>query len=259
MKKPFYNVLVVTIGVSVICLSCACFPVRGNGSMLTSEKPVSPFESILVSGSAAINYHESQEYRAVVTVDSNLDEYVRVYTRDGVLVVTTKSGRSYRFTQYTVDVYAPSLNGLTVSGSTRFEAKDKVISPGFRLSISGSGKTKGDFECETFKITISGSGDVSGNIVCNRLEIGVSGSGELSPTGSCNEMDITISGSGTITANEFEARNANVRVSGSARIYIWVLDNLKANVSGSGRVRYKGNPKVEYSGSGSGRLESDGK
>ena len=259
MKKPFYRVLVVVIGAFVTCLSCACLPIMGNGSMITSEKPVSPFESIHVSGSAIVNYHQSREHRAVVTVDSNLDEYVRVYTQGGVLTIGTKKGSNCHFTQYMVDVYAPTLSGLSISGSANFDARDKITSQNFRLGISGSGKIKGAFECDDFAIRVSGSGDVNSHIVCNRFEIAVSGSGEIRPTGSCEDLDITVSGSGTITANEFEARNANIRVSGSGRIYVWVLDNLRANVSGSGRVRYRGNPKVDFGGSGSGRLESDGR
>ena len=258
MKKPLYHVLLAVFVVFLLCFSCACFPIRGNGIMLTSEKLVSSFQSISVSGSAIINYHESRDYRAVVTVDSNLDEYVRVFTKDGVLNVSTKNGRWYRFTQYVVDVYSPSLSGLSVSGSTQFNGRDDITSPSFRLSVSGSGKINGNFECDTFSTRISGSADVLSNIVCNKFDLTVTGSGNISVTGSCNDMDINISGSGTLTANEFEVKNANIRVSGSARIHIWVLDNLKANMSGSGRVRYRGNPKVDYGGSGSARLESDG-
>jgi hypothetical protein len=229
---------------------------NGNGNMVTSEKPVSAFDSIQISGSVAVNYHTSQEYRAVVTVDSNLEEYVRIETRGGVLTIGTKRGH-YRFTNYTVEVYAPSLTGVSISGSVRFEAVDKIAAPSFNLNISGSGKIKGSFENDNFSTRISGSADMDSYIVCGSFRAAIAGSGNIKLSGSANNLDISVSGSGDFAGSEFKANNAVINISGSGRIHIWVLENLKARVSGSGRVRYRGNPKIDYSGSGSGRLESE--
>ncbi|MDR0496526.1 MAG: DUF2807 domain-containing protein [Treponema sp.] len=237
MKKPAFIVIIAIIGISFISISCCSIPKRGNGNLVTSEKPISAFDSIGVSGSVTVNYHASQEYRAVVTVDSNLDEFVEVYTQGGVLKIGTKSG-SYSFTTFIVDVYSPSLSGISVSGSVRFEGMDKIITPTFKLYVSGSGKLKGDFECDTFTTNISGSGDIT-------------------LTGSSNNLDITVSGSGKLTGNEFQTNNTNVRISGSARVHVWVLDNLKVRSSGSARVKYRGNPIIDYSSAGSARLERE--
>ena len=239
MKKPYFIIIVAVIGISAVFISCYSLPhINGNGVMVTSERDVSRFERIQISGSATVNYHASQEYRAVVTVDSNLEEYTRVYTEGDVLKIGTKNGKSYFFTNYTVDVYCPKLSAVSVSGSVRFNGIDKINTSKFTLGVSGSAKINGTYEC-------------------NKFDADISGSSEIAVSGTAKEMSVTISGSVNFSGSEFQTNNANVRVSGSGNINIWVLDYLKARISGSGRVTYRGNPKIDYTGSGSGRLISE--
>jgi len=251
-------VIVAAIGISAVFISCRSLPhIRGNGDMVTSERSVSAFEKMQIIGSVVINYHASQEYRAVVTVDSNLEEYTRVYTEGDTLKIGTKNGKSYSFTKYIVDVYCPKLNAVSVSGSVRFNGMDKISTSTFALGVSGSAKINGAFECENFTARISGSVEIESHIECNKFEVDISGSGEIAVSGAAKETSVSVSGSATFTGNEFQTNNAIIDISGSGSIHIWVLDYLKARVSGSGRVTYRGNPKIDYSGSGSGRLESE--
>jgi hypothetical protein len=258
MKKPDFIIIVTAIGISAALISCHSLThIKGNSAMVTSERAVSPFEKIQISGSAAVNYHASQEYRAVVTVDSNLAEYTRVYTEGDTLIIGTENGKSYSFTNYTVDVYCPKLNAVSVSGSVRFIGMDKINTSTFKLSISGSAKINGTFECDNFSARISGSWDMESRIECNKFDADISGSGKMDVSGTAKEMSISVSGSVIFSGKEFLTGNADVNISGSGNISIWVLDYLKARVSGSGKVRYRGNPKIDYTGSGSGRLESE--
>ena len=232
------------------------FPKRGNGNTVTFEKPVSPFKKIHISGSAIVYFHESREYRAVVTVDSNLEDAVRIYNQNDTLNIGTKRGRYYFFTKYIVDVYCPIISGVSISGSARFEGKDKISTPSFSSSISGFGKIEGSFECDDFSLSVSGSGDININIVCESVKANITGAAKIVLAGNARDLDINVSGSGDFNSSELCTNNAALQISGSAGIQIWVLDNLRATISGSGRVKYRGNPKVDFRGSGSGRLES---
>ena len=230
------------------------FPIKGNGNMVTSEIPVTRFESIHIEGRAVINYYYSQEYRAVITIDSNLEEYVNIYTQDGVLNIKTKRRRNLWSTNYTVNVYAPTLTGLSVAGSTRFDAMDKITSREFRLNVTGHAKVKGTFETKTFSARISGFAEIDGHVECDNFKSSISGFGNMELTGNAAEMDINISGSGNLELNEFKTNNADINISGSGTVHVWVVDKLKARVSGSGRVHHRGNPAVDFSGSGSARI-----
>jgi hypothetical protein len=258
VKIRKFAIILAAIGISAVFTSCrSLIHMKGNGDMVTSERTVSAFEKIQISGSAVVNYYASHEYRAVVTVDSNLEEYTMVYTDGNVLKIGTKNGKSYSFTNYIVDVYCPTLSAVSSSGSVRFNGIDKISASKFTLDASGSAKTSGAFECDNFSARISGSGDIESHIECNKFEADISGSGTITVTGSAKEIGVTISGSGTIAGNEFQTNNAVVNISGSGRIHIWILDYLKAKVSGSGRITYRGNPKIDYTGSGSGRLQNE--
>jgi hypothetical protein len=256
MKKSNIAAMIFIIGFTAICLSCVIFPVIGNGQLSTTEMTVSSFERIGLGGSAEVRFYASQAYKVVVTVDSNLSDYVDIFTRNKELIIRTKNG-NYSFTRFLVDVYCPVLTGVSVSGSGSFTAMDKIVAPSFEVNISGSGKTEGTVECDDFSARISGSGETNYNVICNSLTAYISGSGEITITGVGRDSDIRISGSGDFKGIEFKTNNVSAQISGSGNMNIWVQDYLRANVSGSGSVRYRGNPRIDYSGSGSGRLRAD--
>jgi hypothetical protein len=239
MKIRYFATMVAVILIFAVFISCRSIPrIKGNGNMAAFEKALSSFEKIQVTGSAVVNFRAGQEYRVVVTVDSNLEEYTRVYTEGNVLKIGTKERGSYHFTNFIVDVYCPKLSAVSISGSVRFNGIDEINASIFELVISGNGKINGTFECEEFSAKISGSGQIAAK-------------------GSAKEMNISVSGTGDFYGNAFQTSNAIVDISGSGEMHIWVLEHLEAKVSGSGRITYRGNPKIDFKGSGSGQLKSE--
>ena len=231
MRKIILTVLLIALAISFANAAGA----RGNGNTVTIEKKLPPFERIHIGGTAAVNYHLSNEYRVLVTVDSNLEEHLDIVTNDSRLSVRPKQGQRIFPTEFTVDVYSPSLSGVSLSGDVQFMGKDKISARDLSLRISGSGEIDADIICENFSANISGSG-------------------RISLSGSCNDLALTISGSGNFEGYDFQSNNADVRVSGSSRIDIWALENLKIRMSGSGWLRYRGNPYIDSSSSGSGYI-----
>jgi hypothetical protein len=257
MKKLSIAAVIFLVGFSVTCMSCAIFPIIGNGNLLSTEMNVPSFEKINVSGSAEVRFHASQSQRVVVTVDSNLSGYVDIFTRNKELNIRLKNRGSYSFTRFLVDVYCPVLTGVSVSGSGSFAAMDKITASSFEANISGSGKTEGTVECGNYSANISGSGKIINNVVCDNLTAYISGSGEITITGTGKDSNVRITGSGDFNGIEFKTNNVSAQISGSGNMNIWVLDYLKANVSGSGSVRYRGNPRIDFSGGGSGRIRAE--
>jgi len=208
--------------------------VRGNGNLIESEIAVSSFEKINIYGSVKVSFYENDEYRAVVTVDSNLLEYTDIYTKGNTLNIGTKNG-SFSFTKYEVDVYCPNLTDVSVSGSGSFFANDAISASRIELSISGSGKIEGTMICGNFKAKISGSG-------------------KIAVSGNANEADIDILGSGNFSGSNFTINNADVNIVGSGYADVYVTDYLDVEISGSGRINYWGNPTVNSKVIGSSRI-----
>ena len=237
---------------------------RGDGNVVSSEKTVSEFQKINSVGTANVRFHASDKHRVVVTVDANLYEYVEISTRNGVLHIEIKAKgeqrRRNRFihidkkpTQFVVDVYAPTLSGVSIAGSGSFTAVDKVVAPTFAATVAGSGRISGTFESSNFSGKISGSGSINGTFEGSRFSANISGSGRITAAGASENADVTISGSGSFNGNNFNAKNATVRISGSGIANVCVENSLEARVSGSGNINYCGNPPTVNSNvSGSG-------
>jgi len=230
-KKLLTGIL---IGFTVL-VSCESVPIKGNGNLVSSEKAVSSFEKIHINDNAQVRFHVSQEYRVVVTVDSNLEEYTRIFLRENVLSTGTVHGH-FRFTKYLVDVYCPALIGVSISGSGQFSCEETLIASTFDTHVSGSGKLELTIECDIFTAKIPGSGKITVN-------------------GSSKDSSIEVRGSGKFSGDKFTANNADVLITGSGTVNIGVTDNLNAKITGSGRLYYRGKPPVlEASVSRSGRI-----
>ncbi|MDR0669878.1 MAG: DUF2807 domain-containing protein, partial [Treponema sp.] len=144
--------------VFVCFMSCTTI---GNGNIITDERNLLPFKEIAVSGGTEVRFHAGTEYRAVVTIDSNLNEYFETIVHNEVLIITYKPLRSHSYTKEIVDVYCPGIAGISISGSGRFEAIDKITTPVFKANISGSGTIYGTIECNSISARISGSGEIN--------------------------------------------------------------------------------------------------
>jgi hypothetical protein len=126
------------------------------------------------------------------------------------------------------------------------------------IRISGSGDVTMTNHFENLKdldIKVSGSGDLDLDMEADNVYTRVSGSGNIIMRGKADRLDSGISGSGHIRASELEVRTADLRISGSGSMELYVTDRLTAHVSGSGNVYYSGNPSIDSSVTGSGRVK----
>jgi len=237
MKNLSFISLVLIIGIFSGCVVVVddIVPIRGNGQLMYSEKAASSFDKINIEGSVKVIFHDSQEYRTVVTVDSNLIEYTEIYTTGNTLNIKTKNGH-YSFTKYLVDVYCPVLTNVSVSGSGSFIGSDTINTSTFATNVSGSGKIEGSIECINFNAKITGSGNIA-------------------VSGKARDSYIDISGSGNFSGENFVVNNAEINVSGSGNADVYVTDYLNVNISGAGRINYWGNPIVKSLISGSGKIK----
>jgi len=101
-----------------------------------------------------------------------------------------------------------------------------------------------------------GFGDVRYELTLPRLElIQLTGSGDVTLTGSAAELSVDLEGSGSVDAEELEAQDAVVNLSGSGEVDVAARDSLSVDLSGSGQVTYSGDPSTDVRVSGSGDVE----
>lgn len=231
-----FLVIAFVMGLAVAFSGCSVKSIKGNGNWVTNEKEVSFFDKISFSCQAEVRYHVSDECRVVVTVDENLDEYLEFSTANNELNIQTKRGNNYSFTKCEIEIYAPLLTGVSISGAGRFVSEDIINSPTFTSKISGIGVIKCAFDCDHFIADISGAGD-------------------MSITGTAEDARIKISGAGNFKGAEFKLDDATVSISGSGNATIHAENNLNVNISGVGNVNYHGDPKTNINKSGLGHVK----
>jgi len=206
------------IFVVIALLTTACANVVGNGNITEVEHTLTAFDKIDNSCSAQIRYHKSDEYRAVVTTDSNVQEYVKLVKRHNTLDISfTKPGR-YQIKTLQIDVYCPTLSEISISGAGFFKAVDTIEAKSFVMDISGSGAMDIDVVSTDCEIDISGSGRVSGQIVCQNFTSDISGSGNIALTGSSDKAKINVSGMGNFQGSDFQTGETYVNISGMGNV-----------------------------------------
>lgn len=227
-----YNLALAVLG-SVAFTSCTTI---GNGNIITDERKLPSFNRIMIEGIAEVRFHTSTEYRAVVSIDSNLNEYFQTTVRNEVLIIKYEPSGPFSSTKEIADIYCPNLTDISISGAGRFEAIDTITSPVFKVNISGAGAIYGTIKCEAFSA-------------------GISGTGEINIKGNTQKAEISISGSGDFNAAECIINDCSIEISGSGRADMYVEDTLSGTISGAGRIKYRGKPEINFRNSGSGSVE----
>ena len=236
MKSKIYAIALMT-AVIMLVSNTSCVSRRDAGSNIVStEIAVSSFERINITSNANVRFHWANEHRVVVSINENFVEQLDIRTRGNTLNIGISGRNTNRITRFVVDVYAPYVTNVSISGAGTFMAVDTINVPRFEARVSGAGRIDGIVETTNFVGNISGSGNIS-------------------LAGNTRSANITISSSGNFNSERFFAQNATINVSGSGSVSVYVIESLNARVSGSGIVVYGGDPSnINTQVSGSGRI-----
>ncbi|MBC7901967.1 MAG: DUF2807 domain-containing protein [Gemmatimonadaceae bacterium] len=236
MKKV--NLLLAGIMVVLVVGSVSCKKVVGEGPVVTQQRTVNGFNEITMGMSGNLYYEQDSVVKVEIKAQQNILDVIETVTLNNDLHVRIKSGtRIKSHDPVIIIIRAPTMAGLSVSGSGNLSAIGKVTSPSMKLKISGSGN-----------IFIP-------ELVTNYVESNISGSGNIHVTaGASDQGNARISGSGGIDMQDVVTRAVDSRTSGSGTTRVHAVQSLNVEISGSGSVYYRGNPVVNVKTSGSGKV-----
>ena len=228
--------LVLSVVVSLFLLSCR--KVTGDGPIVNETRSVSGFNSLDVRVGATVYYRQSPVTRVEVSAQQNVLDVLQTYVSNNKLVVKYKDNVWVKSNEMVrVEISAPDINSL-------------------RLSGSGNVYVNGPVTTGALDLDISGSGDVNlTELNTSHLDANISGSGSIRISGgTATEEKLKISGSGSLELENVVASRITTNTSGSGTIKVTANQVLNVTISGSGNVYYKGSPQVNVSVSGSGRV-----
>ncbi len=247
--------------------------VAGDGNVTAEPRSVAAFTRISSRGSMDLEVTVGQPAAVSVTIDRNLQGYVRTEIRGDTLVVDTSrdvrpSGRAV------VKVSLPALAGLELSGSGDAAVQGGSVPADLALSTRGSGDVVYEGVLGTLSVEVDGSGDVSatgpaGDVraelrgsgglryrgKARHVSVRSLGSGDVRLSGSAESLEARTSGSGDIDARNMAVRDAVVVTHGSGDVALLLTGGrLEAEIHGSGDINWWGTgtlERVRTSGSGS--------
>jgi len=212
MRNFFAAIVVVSM-----FASCNKYVIHGEGSLVTSERTVSNFSGIDISGSNNVFISYAPEASVSVKGYDNLVSHYKTEMKDGKLYLHYDESTIITNDNIQVYITMPSFDALSLSGSC--------------------------------SITATGSFDNT-----DALSVSTSGNGEINIEDiSADRYTIHSSGNSNINTLGAKAKTATVEISGSSTVTLSVQDKLDVHISGSGKVSYKGEPaeiNTDISGSG---------
>lgn len=244
MKKTFFATLLLTPMILSAC-SIKVADSEPDGKVMTKTLKVKDFNNINLIGSADVEFSQADTYKVELIATKEGMKGVQTTVKDGVLSISrsnpgkTKNGTiqlKMARSGYKLRISAPSLKGISISGSGEFYAKTPI-------------------KAETFDASVTGSGELHlGKVTADRISVGVSGSGDIEAdvTG-CADVTANVTGSGDIDLDLNKCGTFTASVTGSGDVEAELVDcgDVNASTSGSGDITLKGNAKsVTTSGKG---------
>lgn len=230
----FITVLVISIltigGLVTSCIDA----VRGNGNVVTEDRPVKEFDALRVSGSFEVIIEQGNEESLRIEADENLMEIIETDVRSGTLIIHTEENV----------IRAESLKAYI----TFIDLYDIEISGAVELDCIG------DLAFEDLFIEASGATEIDLDLNTELLEIGLSGSSEIDLSGTASEMTIDASGAAELFAEDLELKTCYLSISGAGSAVVNVSDLLDIDISGAASVKYKGEPRISQRVSGAAKV-----
>jgi hypothetical protein len=214
--------------------------ITGSGNQITETRSISGVNRVELMIDANLEIKQGAQESLVVTGDDNILPRLQTNVVSGKLNIR----------------YQPQVN---VRSSHQLKLVLTVLNlSGLQLSSSGT-VTVGPLSTGNFNLDLTSSCDVTfQDIQAAKITTNISSSGDITIQGVADSLVLHVSSSGNFQAENLEVQVANVTLSSSGNVTLWVVKNLDVNLSSSGNVAYYGNPTITQHTSSSGRLISKG-
>ena len=195
----------------------------GSGPMVKQERKLEAFNTVNNPSTFDITITRSSDYRAVVTADGNLIDYILTEVENGTLTVSIKSGISYSNAHVTITIFTPHLNEVVMKGTGNVTALS-VKEDSFTATCKGTGSFKCDCLLVTKDLILqnSGTGNMDVSYMCqNTVIIKNSGTGNISLSMLQNvtsSMKIQNSGTGAITLKKLSVGDLQLMIRGTGNV-----------------------------------------
>lgn len=200
-------------------------------SLATQAFQAESFNRLKVAGPFEVVLHIGEKTGYELSVPDKYRDEIEMEVVNGTLKVGPKNDHINwnlgRGEDLRLDVYAPTLEAIGISGACKLTA-DGAIKHG--------------------KLDLDLSGACSINLDIDVQQLGLEGSGASSYTlrGHAGEVKVDVSGASKIRAGELQAEVVHIEASGASNIEVHVTEELHVDASGASNIRHRGHPKSVF-------------
>lgn len=210
----------------------------GNGTRSVESRPDQDFAAIDNRDALDLKVEQGDTFSVVVSIDSNLQSFVRTRVEGDTLVVDLSGPVGDTVAGPHVLVTMPLVRAATLSGSGGLSAETFSQDEPVDLVLEGSGN-----------LTFTGAvPSVTGRL---------GGSGDMTLRGTADAVDLRIDGSGNLQARDLTAATGDISVEGSGNVAATVTGPARVTLGGSGDIDLYGGGSIERSSvTGSGAVRT---
>jgi len=211
--RPFAALKLLTF--AALCLGgCHWTGIRGNGHIVTEDRPVQEFTSVEAEGAFDIQWVPGPASCTIKT-DENLLRYVETSMSGGKLRLEW-NGQLHPTHGMKVRLSSASLTGARLTGAVRLTAV-KLSGKGFYLDGTGATRVTVDGAVEELMATLTGASKLDAEeLRVKTAELSISGAGKAEVSAS-DVLKVAISGAGKVTYTGNPAIERHISGAGSIR------------------------------------------
>ena len=210
--------------------------ITGSGNVITESREVSGFNGVSHTGIGRVIITQGDTESLTIQADDNLMEYITSEVKNDTLELGFDE--NVRFDSTSSITFTVGAIGIAEIGST------------------GTGSIELDeLGTKNLHILKTGTGSISiGSLTATDLVVNADGTGKIEIAGTVVEQELDLKGTGNYDAPDLKSQTAQVGVTGTGSVVIWVLDALDVEITGISKVSYYGSPQVTQNITGTGTL-----
>lgn len=225
------------------------------------------FTGIQICNAFRATLVQGDEYKAVVTIDTDYEDYLDVSVVGTVLYVRLRENglkgnlRLLNRKKLLVTITCPELNQIYLTGSSLLTSTDLWTSPMETFTLDLSGASKADnlrIEGSSLKASVEGSSNATVTGDFSTVEVGIGGSSALFLVGNYEEVKVDAAGSSKMSfigtadymeghckgssfldAMELKTSDAIIRCAGASKATIFVRESLDVELKGASSCQYR--------------------
>ncbi|MCX6032846.1 MAG: DUF2807 domain-containing protein [Chloroflexi bacterium] len=198
----------------------------GSGKVVTVEKDFTGFSKVAIGSAFTADITRADKFSVVVTVDDNLEKYLRVVQTGDTLKITLEMGPSFSLrgnNTLKAKITLPELSGVTASGASNVTLTGFKSAAALATDVSGASTLKGDAQAGDARFVVSGAST-------------------LNLQGAGRNLTLSVSGASTANLDKFAVADVRADVSGASSATVNATGRLDAEASGASKLRYTGSP-----------------